>query len=408
MTVLDLFAGPGGWSQALRALGLDEIGLEWSPPAVATARAAGHVRVQGDVRDYVPDRDFDGLIASPPCQTFSNAGNGAGRKALDRLLAAVPLVGDGVDPLEALRSGGSGFLDDAVFGDDDELDERSVLVLEPLRFVHLIRPSWIALEQVPAVMPVWHAYAAVLRRQGYSVWTGVLHAEQYGVPQTRKRAILIAHRHRQMRQPPPTHSRYHGDPDKLDRGVLPWVSMSEAIRHITEPAPTIVGVGGAQWAMRSSGNVGAAVDRSVESPSPTILGGGSATWSPRVNDQSGTARDALWPQRRPATTVAGRDLIADPGANANRFNGSTKSRNDGVRVTIAEAGVLQTFPRDYPWQGSQTQQYQQVGDAVPPLLAEAVLRAVADFELVCEECGNDLATQGYAYCSDCLEAGASL
>ena len=55
--------------------------------------------------------------------------------------------------------------------------------------------------------------------------------------------------------------------------------------------------------------------------------------------------------------------------------GTTKAP-DSIRVTPHEAGVLQSFPGDYPWQGSKSGRYLQVGNAVPPLLVEATLRAV--------------------------------
>jgi site-specific DNA-cytosine methylase len=92
-----------------------------------------------------------------------------------------------------------------------------------------------------------------------------------------------------------------------------------------------------------------------------------------VNDQTGSGDTGAWSLDRPATTIATRDLVPNPGANANRFNDATKSRNDGVRVTVAEAAILQSFRPDYPWQGTKTRQYQQVGNAVPPRLAAHVL-----------------------------------
>ena len=46
------------------------------------------------------------------------------------------------------------------------------------------------------------------------------------------------------------------------------------------------------------------------------------------------------------------------------------------KITVAEAGVLQGFPADYPWQGTRTSQFKQAGNAVPPPVAEAVLRAL--------------------------------
>jgi DNA (cytosine-5)-methyltransferase 1 len=59
---------------------------------------------------------------------------------------------------------------------------------------------------------------------------------------------------------------------------------------------------------------------------------------------------------------------------------SRQNAEGSVRVTVQEAGILQSFPPDFPWQGSKTKQYLQCGNAVPPLLAEAVLRAVVGLE----------------------------
>jgi DNA (cytosine-5)-methyltransferase 1 len=90
--ILDLFAGPGGWSEGLRSLGMDEIGLEWDESACRTRSAAGHRTIRCDVAAY-PVEPFvgrvRGLIASPPCQAFSMAGKGGGRDEIARVHAAV-------------------------------------------------------------------------------------------------------------------------------------------------------------------------------------------------------------------------------------------------------------------------------------------------------------------------------
>ena len=232
--VLDLFAG-SGWGVALQQLDVPEYGVEIMKEAIETRRINGMETVYTDAWDIdlAAALDFDTMIASPSCQSFSMAGKGSGRKALDDVLKAI---------------------EDRRFESMDELrrlaeevgDERTAHVLIPLAYIHRYRPIYVALEQVPTVMPVWRAYAEVLEGWGYSVWTDVMHAEQYGVPQTRKRAILIARRDGKTVKPPvPTHSRYYShDPKRLDPGVEKWVSMAEALGRLAErPAPTVTGGG---------------------------------------------------------------------------------------------------------------------------------------------------------------------
>jgi DNA (cytosine-5)-methyltransferase 1 len=217
---IDLFAGPGGWDEGVRPLGIAPLGIERDPAACATARAAGHWRLQADVTTLQPAAfgPVRGLIASPPCQGFSMAGKGRGRDDSAHLLKA----------LDSL-TGAWGQLEEAMAELHTSMtDDRSLLALEPLRWALELEPQWLAWEQVPTVAPLWEACAAVLRRRGYSVATGVLSAEQYGVPQTRQRAILVARNPRTAddlgpaRLPAATHSRYYTrSPQRLDPGLLP-------------------------------------------------------------------------------------------------------------------------------------------------------------------------------------------
>ena len=349
MGAVDLFAGARGWDLAGAELGFDSVGIENGAHACMTSVAAGFSTIQGDVRHFSPAEfpGVDGLIASPPCQTFSMAGGGAGRQALDAVYAAMTTL---------YRTGS---IDYAAFN-----DERTGLVLEPLRwamgaFRGGLPFRWIALEQVPAVLPVWDGMAAYLRRVGYSVATGYLFAEEYGVPQTRKRAILVARLGDEATLPTATHRRYRkgitqteGDPD-----LKPWVSMAEALG----------------WGLTNRPSVTLA-STSLSGGGPRPLDGGSG--ARRIIREAQERGDwvfcptnvrpnvALRPVHEPAPTVAF-------GKERPRWLDGTGV--EAIRITTSEAGVLQTFPADYPWQGSKTKQFQQVGNAIPPVLARAIL-----------------------------------
>jgi DNA (cytosine-5)-methyltransferase 1 len=416
--ILDLFAGPGGWDEGARLAGHDGflVGLEYDRAACRTATAAGHPRIQADVAAY-PTAPFagrvDGLIASPPCPTFSSAGDGAGKTDTPNVLRLIADYANGRPPGEYAWE-----------------DERSALTAQPMRWAVALRPRWIALEQVPPVLPIWRYTAEMLRKHGYRTWTGVLSAEEYGVPQTRKRAILVGRFDGPVGPPEPTHQPYRAgqplqtEPDLFGDPLPPPVSMAEALgwsgaeqrhsprgagmteRHGERPsrpmsAPSITILAGGDrgghvplWALRNGTQDNACL-RNADEPAGTmffgargnavdwVLAGSSRRKSedrtkPRgLDDPAMTVAfghsDMAWTRDRPATTVCGDPRLGSPG-HRDREGGEAQFGEQSVRVTVEEAATLQSFRSDYPWQGTKTQQYQQVGNAVPPLLAAAVLQ----------------------------------
>lgn len=316
-SVVDLFAGPGGLDVAAHWLGIPVHGIEWDTDACATRKAAGLSTDQEDVRAVGPEhfQDATVLVGGPPCQTFTLAGGGAGRRALDRVLHFVKQMAAGVDVTDAVAA-----LD----------DERTGLVLEPLRWIiqatELGLPyDAVILEQVPAVLPVWQAMGEALAGLGYQIDCGVLRTEQYGVPQTRRRAILVAHRHRTPSLPAPTHRAYRKGVPRTegDPILLPWVTMEDVLER----------------------------DGDFVVVSNYGSGGDPRARGRRTSDE-------------PAATVTGK-------VSRNRVIGL--DGGELPRFTQSEAGRLQTFPEDYPWAGNGIAQ--QIGNAIPPRLGAHVLAA---------------------------------
>ena len=360
VAVIDLFAGAGGFSLGAHRLTDEVVGIELARDAVATQDCAGMTCEMADItsldpvvhdpRNEVPETHLH-LHASPPCQTFSAAGKGAGRTHIEVLSQAA---------YEILTYGFTGV-------DLSDVPEGSLLVLEPARWVWEIRPDSISLEQVRSVLPLWEAYAVGLEGLGYDAWAALLHSEQYGVPQTRTRAWLGASLHRPVEAPAPTHSRYHvRDPLRLDEGVLPWVSMAEALgkaRSWSHYAPAGV----------SQKSHPASPRKLDEAPAPTVTAvGNHYFFNPEVDT---FGENLTWEHQRPSTTVCGDPRLSGPGRNDPTVSGSQYGAN-ARKITIEEAGVLQGFPADYPWQGTKTSQFRQAGNAVCPAVAEAVLRSV--------------------------------
>lgn len=236
MSIVEDFAGPGGWDEGARLLGVTSIvGHEWDKDACATATAAGHHRVRCDVATVTHKSGAWGYIGSPPCQAWSRAGKRQGILDQPAIFAHLQLIAETGDWVDYPAGGWH--------------DKRSPLVLQVVRAIIQLRPTWVALEQVPDVLPFWERVAEFLLSLGYRAWTGILDAEMYGVPQTRDRAILTASQDpaHNVTRPPATHARYRPgqqpEPDLFGE-LLPWVSMADALGWGMEGRPSMTVTGG--------------------------------------------------------------------------------------------------------------------------------------------------------------------
>ncbi|MCX4797298.1 DNA cytosine methyltransferase [Streptomyces sp. NBC_01242] len=362
---MDLFAGPGGLDIAATIMGVESIGVEWDDATRATRDAAGLLTTaEKDVAELSacdPQvKDANVLTGGPPCQSFSVAGNREGHKALDDVKRlATALVGhkDFASFEAAWRK---------VKDETDEMsDERTGLVLQPLRWIMEAklrrgRPyDVVVLEQVPTVLPVWKHYAELLRRTGYAADAHVLHSEDFGVPQTRRRAVLIAqwdpdHAKRHVQFPDATHQRYrkgiprlpsqkHRDVDTENDGSLfaapadsksvePWVTVHDALKTLRPRDFVMVSNYGSGGDPKNRGR------RTSLEPAATITGK--------------FRRNRLF-------------LLKEGESGAKEIG------EELDRLTFEEAGLLQSFPRKYPWRS--TDVAQQIGNAIPPLLSLHIL-----------------------------------
>jgi len=189
------FAGVGGVDIALREFGFDIVGVEIDNDIAEANRANGGNVITADIReintrDYA---DYNLMHFSPPCPNFSQANARRRETNLDR-----------------------------IFGHT------------MAEFVALARPEYFTLENVWSYQrsEAWAIVENALLQNGYGVDFWHLNAANYGIPQTRKRMIVIARRDgRKPQKPFPTHAKC---PDMFTRV---WVGWHEAIADLIPELP---------------------------------------------------------------------------------------------------------------------------------------------------------------------------
>ena len=164
MKILELFAGIGACSTALKRLGLDiEIvdAVEIDKYAIASFNAIHNTNFEiQDITQWDKNiKDIDLITHGSPCQDFSVAGKQAGGD-----------IGSGT---------------------------RSSLMYETIRIVGQVRPKYVLWENVKNILSQKHkhnfdAYIDIMNVLGYNSYYQVLNAKDYGIPQNRERVFTVS------------------------------------------------------------------------------------------------------------------------------------------------------------------------------------------------------------------------
>lgn len=352
-TAIDLFAGCGGLTSGLRAAGFEVLAaIENDPDAAATYEANhAHVKLyETDIRVVSPKRllralklppgeTLDLVASCPPCQGFTRLTESGGRP-----------------------------------------DRRNGLVRQFLRFVRALRPKVCMLENVPGLLTTAKGkrYFNELRRgledAGYRASYGIVELADYGVPQFRKRLVLLAARGEAIPVPGPTHH----DPARPGKsGQRPWNTVREAIGDFPKP-PLRSAVRSGDAILRYEWHYSRDIARIVRRRLSHAL-------------SNGRGRTSLPPSLRLACHARRPDGYYDvygvidwdkpsptiTSGCTNASKGRFGHPRDPRPLTATEAAVLQTFPLSYKFKGSGLESVAaQIGNALPRRFAKVVGRAI--------------------------------
>lgn len=338
--VLDLFCGAGGLSLGFQLAGYNIVGgLDFKEDAIkthdlnfknSTSICGDITKISNeDVLKLFGDKKVDVIIGGPPCQGFS-AGN---RQQIEN-------------------------------------DPRNKLFFEFIRFVKILKPKAIVIENVRQILTKDKGFAKnkifeILDESGYNVDVRVLIASDYGVPQNRNRAVFIGIRkdigninydnikkkNRIVTVKEALEDLYEIENDNLEKynKLLPKTEFQKYVKSkkgkLINHEPKYP-------------------NKEVQERIKYVPQGGNwmdvpeHLWKVQRNNRHSSAYRRL-DEKKPSITI-------DTG-HMNYFHPLYN------RVpTVRESARLQSFPDDFEFVGTPTSQLRQVGNAVPPLMAKAI------------------------------------
>lgn len=348
MNAIDLFAGAGGLSIALENSGFRLLMANEINPVFAKTHSYNfpHVPViqkdinevtEQELKDVLNGHSVDLIVGGPPCQGFSVFGN---RR----------------------------FINTKEY--DPHQDPRNFLVYQYMRIVEILKPKFFFMENVKGFTNLDKGlFVEEVKKQFYQmgykdIWCEVVCAADYGVPQERQRMFMIGNRLGIKFEKPPVTNYPIGSmlgPDYATVGetIMDLVGKENQVpNHVPLEHKPIV-------AQRYSYiKEGCKLD--VRDLPPELA---QAT---RSDSKTGKVANyshvyKRLDRKKPSTTMV-------PGHNAFPVH-PTLNRT----LTAREAARIQTFPDSHIFFGTRQEQCIQVGNAVPPQMAEPFLKRIAAY-----------------------------
>ncbi len=375
LSTLDLFCGAGGITEGFREAGYKCLyGNDCMKEAVETF-SLNHPDAWGDAGD---------IELVEPAQVRKRLGLKKG--ALDVLVGGPPCQGFSINAPERFLK-----------------DPRNKLFKDYLRFLEEFEPKAFLFENVPGLLSlgdgkVFRLILKSFEEHGYHVTAKILFAAHYGVPQERWRLILIGSRFSAIEPPAPTHyatgrANFRGGGtltfqlDPSDKGILlPAVTVGEAIGDLPR-----LEMGEGSEIVGYTVEPTSAYARQMRNPLAVTFNHFAAKLAKQnVERMKYVKPGGSW-----------RDIphkLLPKGMQRARKSDHTKRygrlRNDGLAgtvmtkcdphwgtvflpdqersLTVREAARFQSFPDTYKFLGPRVSQYEQVGNAVPVLMARAI------------------------------------
>lgn len=343
-TVIDLFAGVGGLSLGFEMEGFDILLANEFDQSIATAYRENHKStnvVVGDIISLDLSKVFgeyvnkiDVVIGGPPCQGFSQKGK---RKTIN--------------------------------------DERNFLFKHYVEVVKFVKPKYFVMENVPNLLTAEKGFflneiKGLFKGYGYSIRYGVLNAADYGVPQNRRRAIIIG--------------KYLATPPELPLPCKQKVTIWDAISDLA-----YLESGEGEFEQKYRNSPKSDYEKKMRKGSKILY------------NHMATKHSALALERLSLIPPnAGKEVLPKEHITKSVYSGTwSRMKQNDVAVTITtrfdtpssgkfthpflnraitvrEAARLQSFPDAFKFIGSKMSQMKQVGNAVPPLLARKIARVI--------------------------------